>query len=138
MGVHEEYATKKDLITFKEEIIHEFHIVSEGLMDHIKHLAEGHSGVIQRLDRVDGRLDQIDTKLDGVEMRLDRVETRLDKVENRLDHMDTRLDLVEKGQMGTIQRLDRIEKENERQHIETRALIKLSFSELDNRLSGLE
>jgi hypothetical protein len=89
MGAHEEYATKKDLITFKEEIIHEFHVVSEGLMDHIKLLAEGHSGVVQRLDRI----------------------------EIRLDH---------------------IEKENERQHIETRALIKLSFSELDNRLSSLE
>jgi chromosome segregation ATPase len=110
MGAHEEYATKKDLITFKEEIIHEFHVVSEGLMDHIKLLAEGHAGVVQRLDRVDTRIDQIDTKLDGVEMRLDRVQ-------NRLDHM---------------------EKENERQHIETRALIKLSFSELDNRLSSLE
>ena len=107
---NEEYATKKDLITFKEEIIHEFHVVSEGLMDHIKLLAEGHAGVVQRLDRVDTRIDQIDTKLDGVEMRLDRVQ-------NRLDHM---------------------EKENERQHIETRALIKLSFSELDNRLSSLE
>ncbi|MDI7261675.1 MAG: hypothetical protein QME90_17405, partial [Thermodesulfobacteriota bacterium] len=55
----------------------------------IKLLAEGHSGLAQRLDRV----------------------------ETRLDHM---------------------EKENERQHIETRALIKLSFSELDNRLSSLE
>jgi len=89
MGAHEEYATKKDLFAFKEEIIHEFHVISEGLMDHIKLLAEGHSGIVQRLDRV----------------------------ETRLDHMG---------------------KENERQHIETRALIKLSFSELDNRLSSLE
>ena len=89
MVARDEYATKADLKVFKDEIIHEFHIVTEGLMDHIKLLAEGHSGVVQRLDRV----------------------------ETRLDHM---------------------EKENERQHIETRALIKLSFSELDNRLSSLE
>lgn len=107
MGAHEEFATKDDLEKslgkFKEEIIHEFHVVSEGMMDHIKLLAEGHSGVIQRLDRV--------------ETRLEGVETRLDKVGNRLDHM---------------------EKENERQHMETRSLIKLSFAELDNRLSSLE
>jgi len=93
MGANEEFVTKPDLEKslgkFKEEIVHEFHIVAEGLMDHIKLLAEGHSGVIQRLDRI----------------------------ETRLDHL---------------------EKENERQHIETRALIKLSFSELDNRLSSLE
>jgi hypothetical protein len=31
-----------------------------------------------------------------------------------------------------------MEKENERQHLETRALIKLSFAELDRRLTDLE
>lgn len=110
MVAHEEFATKKDLTTFKEEIIHEFHIVAEGLTDHMKLLAEGHSGLAQRLDRVE-------TRLEGVETRLDRTES---------------------GQLGIIQRLDHMEAENERQHIETRALIKLSFSELDNRLSSLE
>jgi len=35
-------------------------------------------------------------------------------------------------------RLDQMEKENERQHLETRALVKISFSELDRRLSDLE
>lgn len=110
----DDFVTKTDLEKslgkFKEEIIHEFHVVSEGMMDHIKLLAEGHSGVVQKLDRVENRIEG--------------VENRLDKVENRLDHMETKLD-----HMG---------KENERQHIETRALIKLSFSELDNRLSSLE
>jgi chaperonin cofactor prefoldin len=117
MGVHEEFATKKDLITFKEEIIHEFHIVAEGLTDHMKLLAEGHSGLAQKLDRVE-------TRLDGVETRLDRAESGQLGIVQRIDHMETRF--------------DHMEKENERQHIETRALIKLSFSELDNRLSSLE
>jgi len=110
MVAHEEFATKKDLITFKEEIIHEFHIVTEGLTDHIKLLAEGHSGLAQKLDRVE-------TRLEGVENRLDKVEIRFDHMETRFDHMEA---------------------ENEHQHIETRALIKLSFSELDQRLSNLE
>ena len=43
--------TKKDIQTFKDEIIQQFHIISEGLMDQIKLLAEGHSGIIQRLER---------------------------------------------------------------------------------------
>jgi hypothetical protein len=93
MGTREEFVTKDDLEKslgkFKGEIIHEFHLISEGLMDHIKLLAEGHPGVIQRLDRIENRFD-------------------------------------------------RMEKENERQHIETRALIKISFSELERRLSDLE
>lgn len=63
-------------------VIDQFHIISEGLMDQINLLAEGHSGIVGRLDR--------------------------------------------------------IEKESERQHLETRALVKLSFSELDRRLTHLE
>jgi hypothetical protein len=95
--------TKKDLKEFKEEIIHQFHIISEGLIDQIKLLAEGHSGIIEQVG--------------GVKTRLDGVETRLDRVETRLDHMA---------------------KEGERQHLETRSLVKISFSELDRRLSNLE
>ena len=116
-GVTKDSVIKRDLKNFKEEIIHQFHVISEGLIDQIKLLAEGHSGIIQRLDRVDTRLEGVETRLDRVETRLDGVETRLDRVETRLDHM---------------------EKENERQHLETRALVKLSFSELDKRLSNLE
>ena len=70
-AVRKEVPTKEDLKKLKEEIVHEFHIISEGLIDQIKLLAEGHSGIIDRLDRM--------------------------------------------------------EKENERQHLETRALVKISF-----------
>ena len=52
--------TKKDLQSFKDEIVHQFHIISEGLIDQIKLLAEGHSGIIQRLDRVETRLDKME------------------------------------------------------------------------------
>jgi hypothetical protein len=66
----------------EERVINQFHVIAEGLTDHIKLLAEGHTGILNRLDRT--------------------------------------------------------EKENERQHLETRALVKLSFAELDRRLSDLE
>jgi len=82
LSVPKEVVTKKDMNKFKEEIVHEFHVISEALIDQIKLLAEGHSGIIERLDRM--------------------------------------------------------EKENERQHLETRALVKISFSELDRRVSDLE
>ena len=81
-GVSKKVVIKQEMKKFKEEIIHEFHVISEGLIDQIKLLAEGHRGIIDRLDRM--------------------------------------------------------EKENERQHLETRALVKLSFSELDRRVSDLE
>ncbi len=103
MDARKDNLTKKDLQSFKEEIVHQFHLISEGLIDQIKLLAEGHSGIIERLDHIDK--------------------------ENRL---------LAEGHAGIIQRLDHIEKENERQHLETRSLVKISFSEMDKRLSDLE
>ena len=46
--------------------------------------------------------------------------------------------LLAEGHAGIIDRLIRMEKENERQHRETRSLVKLSFTELDRRLTDLE
>jgi hypothetical protein len=82
MNTRKDSVTRKDLQAFKDEIIQQFHIISDGLIDQIKLLAEGHSGIIRKLDQM--------------------------------------------------------EKENERQHLETRSMVKLSFSELDRRISDLE
>ncbi len=64
MGTRNEFITKDDLEKslgkIKEEIIHEFHIVIEKLTDHMKLLAEGHSGLAERLDRVETRLDRME------------------------------------------------------------------------------
>ncbi len=46
--------------------------------------------------------------------------------------------LLGEGNSGIIQRLGRIEDENKHEHLETRALIKISFSQLDKRISDLE
>ena len=73
----------------ENRVVDQFHMISEGLIDQIKLLVEGHAGIINRLNRVDERLDMM-------------------------------------------------ERENERQHLETRALVKISFSELDRRLTNLE
>jgi len=83
-GFEKRQETRQDekLKQLEENIVHQFHIISEGLVDQSKALAEGQVGILARLDRMD--------------------------------------------------------KENERQHQETRSLIKLSFTELDRRLSDLE
>ena len=46
--------------------------------------------------------------------------------------------LLAKGHERIIERLQLMQKENERQHQETRSLVKLSFTELDQRLTNLE
>ena len=117
MSARQGNATKKDLEDFKKEMLHQFHMISEGLIDQIKLLPEGHAGIIDRLKITDERLDRIEKTNE----------------------------VLAEGQLGLIQRFDRMQKEfdqmrteNEHQHSETRALIKISFSQLDRRLSDLE
>ena len=83
-------------------------------------------------DRVDEKFKGLDERLNGLE---DRVVNQFHVIaEGLIDHIK----LLAEGHTGIINRLDRTEKENERQHLETRALVKLSFAELDRRLSDLE
>jgi len=84
-----------------------------------------------------------DEKLKGLEERMD---SKLKGIEERVvnqfhivsEGLIDQIKLLAEGHAGIIDRLDRLEKENERQHLETRALVKLSFAELDRRLSDLE
>jgi hypothetical protein len=45
-GIRREAPAKEHFKRLKGEILNEFHVISEGLIDQIKHLAEGHSGII--------------------------------------------------------------------------------------------
>ena len=92
----------------------------------------------------------LDQALKGFENRIDKKFQGLEERVVNQFHMISeglvdQIKLLAEGHVGIIdrlkmvdQRLDRIEKESERQHLETRALIKLSFAELDKRLSDLE
>jgi archaellum component FlaC len=44
-------ATKEDLQNFKEEIVHEFHIISEGVISQVKQVAKGVVNVNEKLER---------------------------------------------------------------------------------------
>jgi len=99
----------------------------EGRMDEKLYALEG---------RMDGKLQalegRMDLKMNGLE---ERVVNQFHIIsEGLMDHIK----LLSEGHAGIVARLDRMEKENEHQHMETRALVKLSFSELDRRLTDLE
>jgi len=83
-------------------------------------------------DKFKGVEDRVDGKLKGLE---DRVVNQFHII---AEGLTDQIKLLAEGHTGIITRIDRTEKENERQHLETRALVKLSFSELDRRLSDLE
>jgi wobble nucleotide-excising tRNase len=51
MGDRRAYGGKEDLKNFKEEIVHQFHVVSEGVIDRVKPVAEGVANFDEKLDR---------------------------------------------------------------------------------------
>jgi hypothetical protein len=90
-------------------------------------------GLEERVDsKLKGLEERVDLKLNGLE---DRVINQFNIIsEGLVDHIK----LLAEGHAGIIERLNSMEKENERQHLETRSLTKISFAELDKRLTDLE
>ncbi len=108
----------------REDIKRHVSVVSEGLRSEIRLLAEGLGANNDRLDRMEGRFD-------GLEGRLDRVDVRLDQVDGRLDQMNGRFERMEG-------RLDQVETRMVEEFGEIKAMIRLSFGELDRRIRSLE
>ncbi len=80
---------EKSLGKFKEEIIHEFHIVTDGLMDHIELLAEGHSGVVQRLDHMETRFDHMEAENERQHKETrSLIKLSLTELDNRLSSLE--------------------------------------------------
>ncbi len=104
-----------------------------------KKMAEKGSQNIDLDQALKGFENRIDKKFQGLEERV------VNQFHMISEGLVDQIKLLAEGHVGIIdrlkvvdQRLDRIEKESERQHLETRALIKLSFAELDRRLTDLE
>jgi len=83
-------------------------------------------------EKLKGLAERVDSKLTGLEERV------VNQFHIVSEGLIDQIKLLAEGHAGIVDRLDRMEKENERQHLETRALIKLSFAELDRRLTDLE
>jgi predicted nuclease with TOPRIM domain len=94
----------------KEEIKRHFDVVAEGLRSDIRLVADGVAMNTERLDRMDGRLDTMDGRLDAMDGRLDGMDGRLGRLEVEMRHG-----------FG-----------------ELRSMLKLSYAELEGRLTRLE
>jgi hypothetical protein len=53
---------KQDLKGLKEEILHQFHVISEGVIDQVKQVAEGVANVDEKLDR---RFNELKAEIDN-------------------------------------------------------------------------
>jgi chromosome segregation ATPase len=86
-------------------------------------------------ERLEGQIRQV---AEGVDLNAER----LDRVEQTLDHMDQRFDRFEQEVgaefAGVKTQLDRFEHEVRSEFAEVKSMIKLSFAELDRRITTLE
>jgi hypothetical protein len=94
--------TKEDLKAFKEEIVHQFHIISEGLRSDVMQVAEGVVAVSEKLDRSHQDLRQeiqetrqeilaaIKFSYAELDRRLTTLEREFLELRNRVDRMESR------------------------------------------------
>ncbi len=129
-------ATKEDLQDFKEEILHQFHVISEGVIDQVKQVAEGVATVNEKLDR---RFNELKAEIDNKTQPIAQAVLELSGKVGVLDGKVAALD----GKMVALDgKVDRIHQELKREIRETRqevlAAVKFSYAELDKRLTTLE
>lgn len=109
--------------------------------------------VDQRFERVDQRFEQVDQRFDRLETgtteRFDRLETatgeRFDLLETEIRQAHVRIESLEgvvqqvaEGVSGVDERLERFRVEVRREFKEVRGQIRLSYGQLDQRITALD
>ena len=92
--------TKEDLETFKEKIVHQFHVISEDVISQVKLVAEGVGNVNEKLDRT------------RQELKTEIQETRqevLAAIKFSYAELDKRLTILENEFLELKRRVEKIE-----------------------------
>ena len=114
--------TKQDLRDLKEEIVHQFHVISEGVISQVKLVAEGVANVNEKLDRKSNELKaEIDNKTQPIAQAVLELSGKVSALDGKVDRIPKEL---------------KMEIQETRQ--EVLAGIKFSYAELDKRLTVLE
>ena len=149
MNVDKTGSTKEDLRDFKEEIVRQFHIISEDVISHLKVVAEGVLSVDEKVERtrLELKSEIHEIRKENQEIRVDVQEIRKENQEIRGEVQEIRSDVQDIRKENQEIRSDVQEIRSEIQEIrievqETRkeilAAVKFSYAELDKRLTTLE
>ncbi len=92
--------TKEDLRTFKEEIVHQFHVISEDVISQVKLVAEGVANVNEELDRTRQELkteiqESRREVLAAIKFSYAELDKRLTILENEFLELKRRVDKME-------------------------------------------
>jgi uncharacterized protein involved in exopolysaccharide biosynthesis len=126
MGGRKAPGAKEDLKQFKEEIVHQFHVISEDVISQVKQVAEGVGNVNEKLDRTREDLKvEIDNKTQPIAQAVFSLGEKLDKTRQEL-----------RSEIQGVRQDIKSEIQETRQ--EVLAAVKFSYAELDKRIATLE
>ena len=76
---------KQDMREFKDEMIHQFKIIAEGLRDDIKIIAEGHQMLVEKEDRLEQKMDRVEQKVDYMNLEVKAIGNDLNDHRNNTE-----------------------------------------------------
>jgi len=129
MPAHDVGVTKEDLKGFKEEIVQQFHVSTEGIRDEVKQVAEGVAAVDEKIERTRQELrEEIDNKTQPIAQAVISLQGQVSALQGQVTALDAKVDRTHQELKTEIQET--------RQEI--LAAVKFSYAELDKRLTSLE
>jgi light-regulated signal transduction histidine kinase (bacteriophytochrome) len=124
---------KEDLKSFKEEIMHQMHVISENVIDQVKLVAEGVSNVNEKLERFREEIKMdVDNRVGTLALAITTVDDKLDQTRQEL-----RVEIREVSENLNKTRQE-LKTEIQESRQEILAATKFSYAELDRRLTTLE
>jgi len=104
---------REDLKGFKDEIIHQFHVISEGVISQVKQVAEGVANVNEKLERFREEVKvEIENKTQPIAQAVLALDVKLEKTREELKKEIHEVRQELKGEIqGTRQELDKTRQE---------------------------
>lgn len=114
-------------------------LIENGLKDLAYRIDESRTEARQRFEQLDGEIRQTRTELQGEIHQLDEKINKLDdKIHIQLEYVRGDIRLVAEGVANVNEKLDRHIGQTTREFDDVRALTRLSYVQLEKRVSALE
>ena len=97
----------KDMFDKKvDEVKQHTGVLVEDLRKEVKAIAEGHSILNEKMDRLETKVDKLEVKVDKLEMKVDKLEMKVDKLEMKVDGLETDMSIVKNYVIGVDTKLN--------------------------------
>ena len=143
MGDRKASGSKEDLKKFKEEIVHQFHVVSEGVIDQVKLVAEGVTTINERLEAARKELkEEIDNKTQPIVQAVVELSGKVVALDGKVDTIESKTVAIESKIVALDSKVDKIHQELKTEIQGTKqevlAAVKFSYAELASVLQPYE